>query len=428
MKALISEKLISKLEAAEKPYEVRDIRLPGFLLRVQPCRWYHLDGSPCQARKQCTLDHRPPVASMSYVAQYGRGKRITIGPTTKLKAEKAREEAGLRIADAVRGLDPMAERRKARSHTFEQFIEEEYKPYLFTPHFRESHAKEAMRVARSYFPVIGDKKLSEIDAWMIEKYRSARLKAGVSAPTTNRELSVVKAALSVAVEKGFLKSNPIAKVKQFQEDDEGRVRYLSEDEDSRLRIALDGREAKMRHERENFNAWRRERGYILFPEFGSFVDHLKPITLVALNTGMRRGELFNLKREHIDFVKRFLTISWRTAKGKKTRHIPLNDECFDVLTKWRQQANSEDFVFCGRNGKRMGSIKTAWAHLMRDAKIKDFHFHDCRHDFASKLVMRGEDLNTVRELLGHSDIKMTLRYAHLAPEKLAAAVAKLGAK
>ena len=73
----------------------------------------------------------------------------------------------------------------------------------------------------------------------------------------------------------------------------------------------------------------------------------------------------------------------------------------------------------------MTHINTSWEGLVEAVKLKDFRFHDLRHDFASKLVMAGVDLNTVRELLGHSDIKMTLRYAHLAPQKLADAVAKL---
>ena len=73
----------------------------------------------------------------------------------------------------------------------------------------------------------------------------------------------------------------------------------------------------------------------------------------------------------------------------------------------------------------MNSIKTSWEGLITASGIEDFVFHDLRHDFASKLAMNGEDLNTIRELLGHSDIGMTLRYAHLGPEHKAAAVARL---
>jgi integrase len=221
----------------------------------------------------------------------------------------------------------------------------------------------------------------------------------------------------------------MATVRRSRVDSSATVRYLAPDEDKRLRDTLDAREAKRRDDRDKFNAWRRERGYKEFPTLGAFTDHLKPMVLIALNTGCRRGELFNLKWTDINFVGRILTVAGATAKSGKTRHIPLNDEAFTVLQAWHGQCKGKsELVFPSYDGERMDNISTSWERLIGDAKIENFRFHDCRHDFASKLVMAGVDLNTVRELLGHSDIKMTLRYAHLAPQKLAAAVATLGAR
>ena len=121
-----------------------------------------------------------------------------------------------------------------------------------------------------------------------------------------------------------------------------------------------------------------------------------------------------------------LTVTGITTKTNTTRYIPLNKTVLDCLQAWQpKDVDLDAYVFAGKDGARVVDIKTAWKALMTAAKVSNFRVHDLRHTFASKLVQAGVDLNTVRELLGHSDIKMTLRYAHLAPEHRAAAVAKL---
>jgi integrase len=148
-----------------------------------------------------------------------------------------------------------------------------------------------------------------------------------------------------------------------------------------------------------------------------------PAVLLSMNTGLRRGELLTLRWSSIDFTRQFLTVEGANAKTRQTRHVALNDEATSVLKRWREQSAGGNRVFEIATG-----LKTAWPHLLKRAQITEFRWHDLRHHFASRLVQRGVPLNTVRDLLGHSSIAMTLRYAHLAPDQRREAVAKLNDK
>ena len=233
--------------------------------------------------------------------------------------------------------------------------------------------------------------------------------------------------LSKAVEWDILKSHPLAKLKPFKTDN-GIVRYLTSEEEERLRKALIARDNQIKLARCNGNVWRQERGYELYPNLGAqaFADHLHPIVILAINTGLRRGEIFQLKSSDVNFDSEILTVKAANSKSGKARHVPLNRQAYSVLYHWRQQQKNGNYlVFPSKNSLAFSHIKRSWASLLSSAEIENFRFHDLRHHFASKLVMAGVDLNTVRELLGHADIAMTLRYAHLAPEHKANAVKKL---
>jgi integrase len=147
--------------------------------------------------------------------------------------------------------------------------------------------------------------------------------------------------------------------------------------------------------------------------------------MTSTDTGLRRGELFNLLWTDVDFKKKELIIEGTTSKTGQTRHVQLNSQAFSLLEDWHEQAKS-DYVFSSpRTGRRFNNIKKSWEGLRKRAGLVDFRFHDLRHSFASKLVMAKVDLYTVKELMGHSTIQMTEKYAHLAPEHKASAVEKI---
>lgn len=400
MKEKITAKLLAGLQVTGREYEIHDTAITGLFVRVTA------------------------AGAKSYVVTWARGRKKTLGRVGILTLDQARQEATQYLADARKHGEPLAVtqgRKGAALPSLREFIDDTYMPW-FKVHHR-GHEK-TLHTLDNNFESIMSQRLDSITGRDLEQIRTGWMQAGNKPSTANRKMGSISGVLSRAVEWEYIDTHPLAKLKQLKVDSKGKVRYLDQDETKRLRGALDARQEEARAERETANKWRADRGKELMPSLLTlpFTDHLKPMVLVSLNTGMRRGELFDLKWSAVNFQTKTITAAGATTKTNDTRHIPMNKETFSVLEDWKKQAGKSRYVFPSETGGRLEDVKSAWLKLLERAKIEGFRWHDMRHDFASRLVMAGVPLNTVRDLLGHADIKMTLRYAHLAPGTKAAAV------
>jgi integrase len=143
--------------------------------------------------------------------------------------------------------------------------------------------------------------------------------------------------------------------------------------------------------------------------------HARPIVVMALNTGMRKGEILNLKWENIDLKNNFILLNQDQTKNGERKEIPINNTLKEALKGITRRLDIPYVFYNPKTDKPYDNIVKSFYTAMKRAGIKDFRFHDLRHTFASQLVMAGVDLTTVRELLGHKTLTMTLRYSHLAP-------------
>lgn len=376
------------------PYELRSDRCPGLLMRVETS------------------------GTMTYWVQVARSKRVRLGNAKVLTLGQA-EDTARRVL-----VDPVAyEKEKHKAASLEDFIDEHYKPWA-TAHRKTATATLA-RLKASFGKKFYGQRLNEITLPALERWRTDRLNGGTSKATVNRDLVALSAVLTKAVEWNALDEHPLRKLKPLKVTSKV-VRFLSADEETRLRQALTRRDDALRQRRENGNAWRAARDLPLMPERGVYGDHLTPMTLLSINTGLRQGEVFTLRWADVDLDRKLLTVRAEVAKSGKLRIVNLNSKALRVLTAWMECAESTAvLVFPGPNRKPFVDVKKAWATLLKDAEIEDFRWHDLRHHFASKFVMTGGDLNTLRELLGHADIKMVLRYAHLSSEHKATAIERI---
>ncbi len=245
-------------------------------------------------------------------------------------------------------------------------------------------------VIRDLREVFGGRRLSDVTYLDLETYRNSRKATPTKAgrPRTdasvNRDMAIFAHTLSKAVEWGLLEISPFKKGKRlmFKENNQ-RLRFLTEVEIDSLLTAC--------------------------------TPHLRPIVETALHSGMRRGELLGLKWEQIRNGFIYLT----ETKSGKARQIPINDRLAQVFREVRRGNQLKSpYVFCDSQGRRFYEVKRSFVSACRRAGLEDFRFHDLRHTFASRLVMKGASLKAVQELLGHADMKMTMRYAHLSQEHL----------
>ncbi|ENJ1753049.1 site-specific integrase [Vibrio parahaemolyticus] len=359
-----------------------------------------------------------PKGAIKYYFYYrlnGKQRNYFIGSADSLTPTQARDLVKEKAGLVASGVDVQESRHEAKKNemrkslTLGRFLADHYQDYLIA--MNPKWAKQSYSCIANSFEHLMDKPLTDIKAWDIQQWISERRKLGRAPATIEYCVNRLRAAFNRAVEWEFIDSHNLSNVKLIKQDNT-RIRYLTQEEEKRLLDGIQDRNQRIRQSDGNTEKLR-------------FVDFFEPLVITAMNTGMRKGELLTLKWEHVSFPNRYLTIRSENAKSKKTRTIPLNDTVLNLLEDWRAQNPGADFVFVSNN-QPITYFQYPWQTLLKQAGIENFRFHDLRHHFASRLVMAGVDLNIVRELLGHADLKMTLRYAHLAPAHKAAAVNLIG--
>ncbi len=240
--------------------------------------------------------------------------------------------------------------------------------------------------------------ISEHRDLLCEKITNRNIK--ISNARVNRYMAALSSAITTAVKEWeWIDENPLRKVSKLKEP-RGRVRYLSDEERESFLIAC----------RESHN------------------PDLYLTVILAMSTGGRRAEIWGLNWKYVDLKNGFVT--FEETKNDEPRSVPLQGHALELMLERSKVRRIEtDLVFPSRvDPQKHFNFRRPFEMALKAAQIEDFKWHDLRHCAASYLVMAGVDMRTVAEILGHKNLQMTQRYAHLSPGHLKDAVAKMNNK
>ncbi len=319
-------------------------------------------------RKTKGLYRRGNVYWMCYKDINGKIQRESTGKTLQKEAER---ELSRRRREVEEGKLPDTQKI---NYKFAELAKE----YLKWTERQRSYKDKKLWI-KQLIEVFGNLNVKDLNTRIIEQWQSKRLKYNKPS-TVNRILATLKHMINKGVQWRMASDGALKEVRNVKllEENNKRLRFLTVEECQTL--------------------------------IDCCAPHLKPIVTVALHTGARKSEILGLKWEQVDLTHGFILLD--TTKNGERREIPIDNTLRELFEEMPHSIESI-YVFTDRDGNPYKEVKKSFSTALKKAGISDFRFHDLRHCFASHLVMAGVDLISVKELLGHKSLTMTMRYSHL---------------
>ena len=379
----LTQGIINKSKVEDKEQFLKDHVVPQLFFRIR----FERDGGG----RSWVIRYDDPIS--------GQKRRLhTLANDGGITLVAAREAARQFLASLAKGENPSEPKKIIKYPSLERAIGL-YEPWLTANRRAAASTLSALRTFSS--SNLWKKKLDKITRADLNIWRTKILQDGCKKATANRKHAMLQAMINRLVKEEIIAEIHFPKLEKLREDDSKiKTRYIGEDErEEILRTAT-----------------------LLSREY----PYLRTAIILSFYSGIRQGTLRQLLWSDYDRQQKTLCLRAEIMKGMETKIIPVNKTISVELERWRREAKGETIISDQEgNPVPKDRLDNHWDRIKRNCGVKWPSWHDMRHSFASSLVKKGVNLFTVKELLCHKDIKITLRYSHLAPNDMSSAVSKL---